>query len=240
MHTNNYSIENKNGKTHLYFKKPLDKLVAPSIIYSELLNSCSINPTFTTLSFYANKSQCLEDYLTQSITSEDKHVGLTYNQVVRLIFCIKKQQDWLMDKKGYGFYTFDIKNIVVIDNYTFIYISSETIRPINHKCFIFTSPFIKNKWCSTEILNISDIPNTTTSVDSWIFSLSMVSFYCLFYFKYKNIEEEKDKLGVGTMVHNNQTLFFENNIDAIKYTKLYWFYKRALHNNPIKRSLLML
>ena len=234
---NNYSIENKNGKTHIYFKKPLDKIVAPSIIYSELLNSCSINTTFTTLSFYANKTQCLEDYLTQSITSEDKHVGLTYNQVVRLIFCIKKQQDWLMDKKGCGFYTFDSKHILVIDNYTFIYISSETIRPIIHKCFIFTSPFIKNKWCSTEILNIHDIPNTTTPIDYWIFSLSMISFYCLFYFKYKNIEE-KDTL--GDVVLNNQTLFFENNIDAIKYTKLYWFYKRALHSNPIKRSLLML
>jgi len=233
MYTNNYSIENKNGKTHVYFKKPLNKMLVSCIVNSEILNSCSINISFTTLSFYANKTQCLEDYLIQTTTNEDKHIGLTYNQVVQLIFCIKKQQDYLINKK-YGFYTFDIKNILVIDNYTFIYISSETIRPINNKCFIFTYPFIKNKWSSADILNIVNIPNTTTHIYAWIFSLSIISFYCLFYCRYKNIEEEKQ------CFHTNQILFFENNIDAIKYTKLYWFYKRALHSNPIKRSLLIL
>jgi len=220
-----YSIENTtHGRINIHFKnKYMTTQLASSLLQSNILNAPSFNTDLTTLSFYGKSIDTLEDYLRR-----ENGNSLSYTQTNRLIFCLSSLQK-ILESNNYGFYSFNPNDILIIDEWDFICISSNLIKNIvSHSSinidFIFKSPFQKNIFCSNEIKNIYNLP-AIIPFNSWYISIASLAYYCFFYTNplWKNVEQKSIQS-------------FEINfeiINTIKYTKLYWFFIKAFNSRQL-------
>jgi hypothetical protein len=94
----------------------------------------------------------------------------------------------------------------------------------SEKMIMFTSPFERNKFSSPEIMNIDKIPSSI-SVKTFYYSLASLAFFCFFRKHY---------------TYSNTDLEMYSCFQSILYTKLYWFFKRALETDVDKRILLFI
>jgi hypothetical protein len=131
-----------------------------------------------------------------------KKQKLDYNLVIYMMYCLSKQQQ-ILEKIGYSFYTFRLKDIIVIDDKYFFCIGPELIMPINNKnkSLIFYKPPIKEKkeesFSSPELLAMNSIP-FKISYKTIYYSFGALAIYCL------------------------------GNPSTYEHTKLYWFIKRCI------------
>jgi hypothetical protein len=124
---------------------------------------------------------------------------LDYNLVIYMMHCLSKQQQNL-EKMGYSFYTFRLKDIIVIDDKYFFCIGPELIMPINNKnVLIFYKPPKTDihSFSSPELLAMNSIP-FKISVKTIYYSFGALAIYCL------------------------------GNPSTYEHTKLYWFIKRCI------------
>ena len=113
--------------------------------------------------------------------------------------CLSKQQQ-ILEKIGYSFYTFRLKDIIVIDDKYFFCIGPELIMPINkNKVLNFYKPpkIDIYSFCSPELLAMNSIP-FKISVKTIYYSFGALAIYCL------------------------------GNPSTYEHTKLYWFIKRCI------------
>lgn len=206
---NSYSIhiDKNNGKFTIIFNNPINKILINSF-YFNILNAPCFNSLFTHLSFYASSCESLSTYL--------KHNDrLTYNQTINLLYCLNQQQQ-LLEKNNSIFHTFNPNDIIIIDKLFFICISSLHLKNIKENQILFNSPFEK-KFGSPELLTINKLP-AKCHKNSAIFSLAQLAFFSLF----KNI-----------YIFSSSSS--SNQLNTIKYTKLYWFFKKGLEQDYNKR-----
>ena len=204
---NSYSIhiDNDNGKIIIIFNNPINKILTNSFYYN-ILNAPCFNSLFTHLSFYASSCESLSTYL--------KHNGnLTYNQTINLLYCLNKQQQ-LLEKNNTIFHTFNPNDIIIIDKLFFVCISSLHLKNIKGNQILLNSPF-EIIFGSPELLTIHKLP-AKCHKNSAIFSLAQLAFFSLF----KNIYSSSSSY---------------SHLDTIKYTKLYWFFKKGLEQDYNKR-----
>jgi hypothetical protein len=125
------------------------------------------------------------------------------------------------------FYKLDISNILVIDDCKFIYLSYEHLNDVKENKIIIYRPISKTLgYLSPELKNANSIP---------ILVSYKTIFYSLGSFILDNIttnEETNEEIKEETNI--------ENKLSNIKDTKLYYFLKRCLYNEPKKRILLYL
>lgn len=105
------------------------EIIIKSILDTHILKAYTDNKI--DLRIYANKMESFCDFMKEPVGSKKKQ-KLDYNLVIYMMHCLSKQQQ-ILEKLGYSFYTFRLKDIIVIDDKYFFCIGSELIMPINNK-----------------------------------------------------------------------------------------------------------
>jgi hypothetical protein len=135
---------------------------------------------------------------------------LPYNLILNIIYSLSKQIYYLLNNESKCFYKLDISNILVIDDCKFIYLSYEDLKDVkDNKIYIYRPISINIGYLSPEIKNAKSIP-------------ILVNYKTIFY-------------SLGLLILDSIT---SNELDSIKDTKLYYFLKRCLYDEPEKRYLL--
>lgn len=188
------------------------ELIIKSILDTHILKAYTDNKI--DLHIYATKMVNFCDFIEENnngnsdCKKNQKKQKLDYNLVIYLMHCLSKQQQ-ILEKIGYSFYTFRLKDIIVIDDKYFFCIGTELIMPINkNNSLIFYKPPIKEEekkenketdisFCSPELLAMNSIP-FKISVKTIYYSFGALAIYCL------------------------------GNPSTYEHTKLYWFIKRCI------------
>jgi hypothetical protein len=146
--------------------------------------------------------------------------NINYEMSLEMIYCLSSQQK-ILENLGYTFFSFHPEDIIMINNKYFICINEKHICLLKNDCFSLQIPFSKDNFCSPELLEVENIPNYSVNKLSFNYSLASFIYFCFFREKYR----EKEK---------------ENNLEKIKNTKLYWFFKNNLINDYRKRKIFMI
>jgi len=187
------------------------ELIIKSILETHILKAYTDNKI--DLRIYASKMVNFCDFMKEPVGSKKKQ-KLDYNLVIYMMHCLSKQQQ-ILEKMGYSFYTFRLKDIIVIDDKYFFCIGPELIMPINNKKVLtfYKPPKIEEKkeekdisFCSPELLAINSIP-FKISVKTIYYSFGALAIYCL------------------------------GNPSTYEHTKLYWFIKRCLIEEELRQLL---
>lgn len=148
--------------------------------------------------------------------------NINYEMSLEMIYCLSSQQK-ILENLGYTFFSFHPEDIIMINNKYFICINEKHICLLKNDCFSLQIPFSKDNFCSPELLEVENIPNYSVNKLSFNYSLASFIYFCFFREKYREREKEK-----------------ENNLEKIKNTKLYWFFKNNLINDYRKRKIFMI
>jgi hypothetical protein len=146
--------------------------------------------------------------------------NINYEMSLEMIYCLSSQQK-ILEKLGYTFFSFHPEDIIMINNKYFICINEKHICLLKNDCFSLQIPFSKNNFCSPELMEVENIPNHSINKLSFNYSLASFIYFCFFREKYRDREKE-------------------NNLEKIKNTKLYWFFKNNLINDYRKRKIFMI
>jgi hypothetical protein len=184
------------------------------------LLTCSIDNTFSKVNILCSSYSSLDDFI-ERIKKEVGVRCLPYNTILRIIYCLHYQQR-ILETQYQSIYTLSIEDIIVIDDWTFLCINPLITKPIiitnNNKQIAFSSPFERKKFSSPELLSIKQLPSQI-SITTFYYSLACLAFFCMFS---KEYDETANTKGLNTIL----------------YTKLYFFFKKALVIDPNNRYLI--
>jgi hypothetical protein len=220
----NFIVEKKEGSSSvtLLFKKPC-KVFLQSLAKLEYFSAPSLDSTFSKMNFLGSSILTLQQFV-EKIFLERGSSRMSYNTVCRLIWCLVKQQE-LLEKAGLAFFSLAFEDILVVDEWNFFCANPSICLPISSKrTIVFNSPFERNKFSSPELMNIDKIP-ASVSVKTFYYSLASLAFFCFFRKHY---------------TYSNSDLEMYSCFQSILYTKLHWFFKRALETDVDKRMLLFI
>lgn len=144
---------------------------------------------------------------------------------INMIDDLTKQIIYLR-KKNYGFYGFDINDIIVIDDNKFVICSCQYLLPLIEDNMVFYSPINKPYFFSPDII-INELPSQISYKCSY-YSLGVLITYCL----------TKNYLLKGNEIKSEEEI--EKELICLKDTKIYWFLKRCLKTEIKKRELLLI
>ena len=191
-----------------------------SIIKTKLINNATIltqTDKNKTLFFKALSVESFKQFKEKhnKINNTNK---IPYNSMLHIIYSLTKQISYLLKNEFMCFHKLDISNILVIDDCKFIYLSYEHLNDVKENKIIIYRPISKTiGFLSPELKNAKTIP-------------ILVSYKTIFY-----------SLG-SFILYNitscNEETNEETKLSCIKDTKLYYFLKRSLYNEPEKRFLL--
>jgi hypothetical protein len=186
----------------------------------ELNNSSSIIiKSINSLSFLNKKikNQEIEIYTNniQPIKPKQNH-----EMIYKLIQCLCEQQEHLQSI-GYSFYTFHLEDIIITDNNFFCVNDRNICKLTNKNTFSLFFPFSKDSFLSPELLTINQLPNHKINISSFYYSLGSLAYYSFFE---SNVTEDT----------------FEENMNTIIHTPIFWFFKKTLRENPNNRFLFLI
>ena len=172
-----------------------------------------------------------------SIQKFNQKQKITFDVIIKMIYCLSLQLDFLIKNYNKCFIGYSSKNILVIDGNKFIYIPNEEdiydINRMNDKITI-TFPFNHTDFYqSPETLSIKTIPSDI-HYKSVYFSLG-----CLI-IDYFNRYDNQSNNQNNNQSNNQSNKKYEELLDTllIKNSKLYYFLKRCLNKEPEKRTVL--
>jgi len=190
-----------------------------SLTKTKILQTATILDNGSSLIMKALSIKTLYDYTREK---------LSYSLSLKMVYYLSKQLSYLIENESKSFYTYDPKNILVIDNKIFVYLSLDHLKNIkNDNIHIYHpikythrgksrngigSPFDEstnvNYYLSPELSNAKTIP-------------ILIHYKTIFY-------------SLGLLV----TDFLSSPVNSIKDTKIYYFIKRCLKHSPNERYLL--
>ena len=88
---------------------------------------------------------------------DQKNKQMSHSKCIKIIDDLSKQLFYL-NKLGYGFYGFDIEDILTIDN-TFIFCSTKHLLPLENGDIIFMHPIFKPYFSNPEIFQLRVLPS---------------------------------------------------------------------------------
>jgi len=163
--------------------------------------------------FKAKNVELFKDFKERHAKTNCSHM-FPYEIVLNMIYSLSKQILYLLKNESKCFYRLDVSNILVIDGCKFVYLSYQDLKIVKEKNICIYSPISKNTgFLSPELKRANSIP---------ILISYKTIFYSLGSFILDNMDDTNDT----------------NNLSCIKDTKLYFFLKRCLHEEPNKRFLL--
>ena len=149
----------------------------------------------------------------------------THKKCIKMIDDLTKQMTYLKNI-GYGFYGFDVNDILTIDN-TFIFCRTQHLLPIIEDNIIFYEPIKRPYFSNPEIMELTSLPSEINYKCSFYSLGVLVVLYLL-----------NNYLLVGNEIKSVEEI--ENILLPIYNTKIYWFIKRCLEENIDKRVLLLI
>jgi len=170
--------------------------------------------------FSAEKVFKLKEYI-----SNICNFKMPYNMCIKMVDDLTRQLIYFK-KKGYGFYGFNINDILVIDD-TFVFCCSDFLLPLVNDYFMFYSPIETPYFSNPEIIGLKRLPSKIYYKCAY-YSLGSLITFCLLN-KY---------LLVGNEIKSTEDI--EYILAPLYNTKVYWFIKRCLKENIDKRLLLLI
>ena len=149
----------------------------------------------------------------------------THKKCIKMIDDLTKQMTYLKNI-GYGFYGFDVNDILTIDN-TFIFCRTQHLLPVIEDNFIFYEPIKRPYFSNPEIMKLTTLPSEINYKSSYYSLGVLVVLYLL-----------NNYLLVGNEIKSVEEI--ETILMPIYNTKIYWFIKRCLEENIDKRVLLLI
>lgn len=190
-----YSIHPQNKNTHIL------TLIHPHETFLRSISHCngasfSLFDSFVSMKFHGSLKKLKPKML------------LSYNQTIRCLECLAKQQQYLLKHDGGGglcFYSMEIQDIYMVDSWHFFCANPVWLAAKCHKSeeIVFRTPFIKGTLASPELNALNTLP-CSISCHTFTYTLASLAMRLLF-----------DTDG-------------DANIEVIANTKLYWFLKRVL------------
>jgi hypothetical protein len=152
------------------------------------------------------------------------------NDIYKLIHNIGSQLKYLITSEKVGLLGFSLDNFFIIDSNILIYIPNlADVCQIDDHAIMITTPFIHDSLIkSPELSKITTLP-ATIHFKTIYFSLGCVLIYILSKAKYDMRE-----------IENSSTQLLDNLPIPINESKIYYFIKRCLYNNPKDRCLLFI
>lgn len=185
----------------------------------KMLKSCHFDDETNSIFFSAEIVVPFKKYIL-----DKKEKKISHGECIKLIDDLSKQILYL-NKLGFGFYGFDISDILTIDN-TFIICSTQFLLPLDGNSIIFTSPIKRPYFSNPELFELTSLP-------------AEINYKCCYYslgslviFSLLNIY-----LLVGNELKTSEEI--DKIIEPLYNTKLYWFLKRCLDDDINNRNLLL-
>jgi len=206
--------------------------------------STNATSTSDTLKFKATRVESLKQFIEKM---HDKNMdGLIYTLVLKLLADVGTLLQYAISEYGRAIPFFSLEDIIVIENeaasttepptFDFVFINGEKLLQIsrdretktnkcNNRALRVDVPLQVNKHTSFLPLELSEselkhLPiNITTT--SWLYSLSSLCIYALLNYKFKNGEDDIERIGRPFL-----------------HTSLYFCLKRCMKTKPEKRILL--
>jgi len=185
----------------------------------KILNSSHLHHETNTIIFSAEKVIPFKTFLLNQ-----KEKRLSHASCIKFIDDLSKQILYL-NKLGYGFYGFDISDILTIDN-TFIFCSTQFLLPLDNKSIIFTSPIKQPYFSNPELFTLTTLPSEIDYKCSYYSLGSLVVFSLLHIY-----------LLVGNELKTSEEI--DKILEPLYNTKIYWFLKRCLDDDINNRKLLL-
>ena len=162
----------------------ISQLFFKSLLDSKILTGSSINSSYSAISFYASSVVKLKDWLLACGSCGPNR--MSYNSAIHLIYSLSKQQKYLENNK-LGFVCFNIEDIVVIDDSTFICVNPSLCEEIlrlrpqaSSGVMTLCRPFNRaHCFCSPELLRMDSLPASVHYKTSY-YSLGLLAIFCLF------------------------------------------------------------
>lgn len=164
----------------------------------------------------------------RQLLPQDKNT-ITYLRAIKMIKCLSNQINNLKDNKLI-FYGFDLDDILVINNETFIIVNTNHLLELDNERnnqIIFNCPFTLPYFSSPEIIAVKSLP-TEIDYRASYYSLGALIIFCL----------TNKYLFIGNEVMRE--IDIEKVLEPIFYTKVYWFLKRCLKQKCEQRKILFI
>lgn len=139
---------------------------------------------------------------------------ITYSQIIKMIDCISKQLNY-MNSVGYGCIGFSQEDILIIND-KYIICNPKLFLPLHNNYMFIVEPMKMPQFVS---LKLTKLPTKIYYTSSY-YSLGALVVFCLLH---KTIDGNVDTI-----------------IEPLTNTKIFWFLKRSLHDDPHKRTLLLI
>jgi len=206
--------------------------------------STNVTSTSDTLKFKATRVESLKQFIEKM---HDKNMdGLIYTLVLKMLADVGTLLQYALSEYGRAIPFFSLEDIIVIENeaastteeptFDFVFINGEKLLQIsrdretktnkcNNRALRVDVPLQVNKQTSFLPLELAEselkhLPINVTET-SWLYSLSSLCIYALLNYKFKNGEDDIERIGRPFL-----------------HTSLYFCLKRCMKTKPEKRVLL--
>ena len=198
--------------------------------------------TSETLKFKATRVESLKQFIEKMHDNKymhDKNMdGLRYTLVLKLLADVGTLLQYAMSEYGRAIPFFSLEDIIVIENenttttteepatFDFVFINGEKLLQTSRdNALLVDVPLQVNKQTSFLPLELAEselkhLPMHLTAT-SWLYSLSSLCIYALLNYKFKNGEDDIERIGRPFL-----------------HTSLYFCLKRCMKTKPEKRVLL--
>ena len=148
-----YSIsQNKRDPTiYTFFFSSFSETLIKSLVSTKIITGATVTDDYMSLSFNATTVKTLKAFLKDS---------LPYELVLQIIYQLSTQLKYLIETHNETFIGYNINNVIVIDDTTFVYISNEELCNIEFDQITVSYPFSrKDFYMSPDISKITEVRN---------------------------------------------------------------------------------
>jgi hypothetical protein len=212
--------DNKSNLYKLYIKGEYRKQIYNSFVKTNIIKNTIYEDETEIIYFSAENVITLNNYLNKQPNNK-----LDEKQCIQLINCLTKQIKY-NELTNYGFFGFDLDDILVIDDNIFIIANANNLTHIINNNIIINYLFDKPYFNSPEILKINSIP-AKIHYKTGYYSLGCLITYLLL----------NTYLLVGNEIKSEKEI--EELLNPFNYTIIYWFLIRCLRSDVNNRLLLL-
>ena len=219
IETNNYKVtKNSAFNFNILIKGTHNHKILKSLVNTRILNNSFIDDD--SICFTAERIETLKVFLLKQPNTK-----LTNIACIQLLKTITRQIKYL-ESINSTFYGLNIEDILVIDETSYVIVSGEYILPIQDNNITFYNPFSRPYFSSPEILKLTNLPSNIDYRCAY-YSLGALLVFCIL----------NTNLLVGNEIKSDKDI--ETLLVPIYDTNIYWFLKRCLNSDILKRILLL-
>jgi hypothetical protein len=197
--------------------RPNREKLIKSFVKTKIMTGATITNDYTLVTFNAKTIKTLNQFQ-EELWIKNKTKQLPFSEILKMTYQLSTQLKYIIENYKQTFLGYNKENIIVIDDDNFLYL------PPNHELYniddedniTITSPFnSKDYYLSPEMYRLKEIP-------------SYIHYKCVYY--------SLACLLIDCLQKDNPKTLLDNL--SMKETKLYYFIKRALSEEPKNRFLL--